>query len=327
MKLTRQVRPGSSKLTNCTVCEGTNIHFSFFKNEYGILNCRDCDHLFTDLIMTPQKVNEIYSDDYFFGGGDGYDDYTLQGKMLTGRGEYYADKLGSYMVPGKVLDIGSAAGFLLKGFENKGWQGTGIEPNASMAEYGRTVVGLDIKKGTLVSVKLNDKYDLIIVIQVIGHIDNLKNSIDQMSGYLKPGGHILIETWNKDSITAKIFGKSWHEFSPPSTLNYFSKKSLKEVMRQQNFSLVGQGTPKKKINSGHARSFIKHKLRDSKKLRWMAGITSLIPGNVNLPYPSEDLFWYLFKKNQAKRYFSELEGYDIALEEKKVVSTYKKMPN
>jgi hypothetical protein len=29
----------------------------------------------------------------------------------------------------------------------------------------------------------------------------------------------------------------------------------------------------------------------------MAGITSLIPGNMIIPYPSEDLFWALFKKN------------------------------
>ena len=82
------------------------------------------------------------------------------------------------MVPGKVLDIGSAAGFILKGFENKGWQGTGIEPNASMAEYGRTVM-VNIKKGTIETVELEEKFDLIIIIQVVAHISNLKNSINK----------------------------------------------------------------------------------------------------------------------------------------------------
>ena len=212
-----------SNLMNCTVCESNNNpEVSFLKNEYRILNCKDCNHLFTDVILTPENVDVIYSDDYFFGGGAGYDDYTLQKDMLIRRGEYYADKISRYMVPGKVLDIGSAAGFILKGFENKGWQGTGIEPNASMAEYGRTI-GVNVKKGTIETVELGEKFDLIIIIQVVAHISNLKNSLNKMSNYLKPGGHILIETWNKDSITAKIFGKHWHEFSPPSTLNYFSK--------------------------------------------------------------------------------------------------------
>ena len=280
---------------NCTLCESIDTEVAFLKNKYSIIKCNNCNHLFTGIELTPENVDVIYSDDYFFGGGHGYDDYTLQKDMLIGRGEYYADKIKKYMDPGKMLDVGSAAGFILKGFENKGWQGTGIEPNAAMAEYGRTVVGLNIRKGILDSVQLEKKFDLIIIIQVIGQINNLKNSIIKMSDYLKPGGHILIETWNKDSITAKIFGKHWHEFSPPSTLNYFSKKTLKKLMCQHNFSPVSQGTPKKDIYSSHAKSFLKHKLLKSGNLKWLAGIASLIPGNIIIPYPSEDLFWVLFQ--------------------------------
>ena len=111
--------------------------------------------------------------------------------MLIGRGEYYADKMSNYLAPGKVLDIGSAAGFILKGFENKGWRGTGIEPNASMAEYGRNFAGVNVKKGTLGCVKLKGKFDLIIIIQVVAHMNDLKNSINKLSDYLVPGGHIF----------------------------------------------------------------------------------------------------------------------------------------
>ncbi len=283
---------------NCPLCESPNTELAFIKHKHRILNCNDCGHLFTGLILTSEKVNEVYSDDYFFGGGAGYDDYTQQEDMLTKRGEYYADKMNAYMKPGKMLDIGSAAGFILKGFENKGWEVTGIEPNASMAEYGNKIVGVNVITGTLETIKLEEKYDLIIIIQVIGHINNITSSLNTMLNYLKPGGYVLIESWNKDSITAKILGKSWHEFSPPSTLNYFSKKSLNKMMGRFDFSLVGEGKPKKKISSTHARSFIKHRVQESKGLKWMAGITSLIPGNIMLPYPAEDLFWYLFKKNE-----------------------------
>jgi len=34
----------------------------------------------------------------------------------------------------KVLDIGCAAGFILKGFEDSGWICRGIEPNETMAK-------------------------------------------------------------------------------------------------------------------------------------------------------------------------------------------------
>ena len=69
---------------------------------------------------------------------------------------------------------------LLKGFENKGWQGTGIEPNASMAEYGKKIVGVNVITGTIETIKLEEKYDLIIIIQVIAHINNISSSINTM---------------------------------------------------------------------------------------------------------------------------------------------------
>lgn len=281
---------------NCTVCNNSNTEVRFEKDGYNILHCLNCDHLFTDYLPTQKEVEKIYSDDYFFKGGFGYNDYTLERDMLIKRGEYYATKMSKYMNPGKVLDIGSAAGFILKGFENENWKGTGIEPNNFMVEYGKQNLNANLLQGTIETIELNEKFDLITLIQVVAHISNIDSSIKKMAGLLNPEGQILIETWDKDSLTSRIFGKYWHEYSPPSTLNFFSKKTLALLMKQQGFSLIDQGTPKKNIHSKHAKSLISHKLAESKKLIWMAGITKLIPDNMNLPYPSEDLFWALFKK-------------------------------
>jgi 2-polyprenyl-3-methyl-5-hydroxy-6-metoxy-1,4-benzoquinol methylase len=217
--------------------------------------------------------------------------------MLIKRGEYYAGKMSKYMQSGKMLDVGAAAGFLIKGFENRGWRATGIEPNNSMVEYGKKVIGVNTKKGTIKTVELEDKFDLVILIQVMGHIYDLHSSMNRIYNFLKPNGYVLIETWNKDSFMAKIFGKHWHEYSPPGTSNFFSKKTLDQLMVEHNFSKIAGGMPKKSIYSNHAKSLIKHKLYESKGLKWLAGIISLIPKNLVLPYPSEDLFWVLYKKN------------------------------
>ncbi|HEY5370721.1 MAG TPA: class I SAM-dependent methyltransferase [Hanamia sp.] len=282
---------------NCTICDSSNTEFKFLKNGYEILHCADCSHRFTNFTPTPKEINQIYADDYFFKGGAGYDDYTLERDMLIKRGEYYADKINKFTDHGKVLDIGAAAGFILKGFENKGWQGIGVEPNHSMAEYGKNELGVNIKNGTIETVELKDTFDLVIMIQVAAHIYDLHNSISRIYKFLNPDGQVLIETWDKDSLTARIFGKNWHEYSPPGTLNYFSKKTLNRLMLQHNFSMVAQGTPRKSIHSKHAKSLIRHKMLESKGLKWMAGTTALIPGNSILPYPSEDLFWTLYQKN------------------------------
>lgn len=281
---------------NCPVCDSSDTKIKFLKNGYKIVWCHACSHLFTDFEPTDDDVNQIYSDDYFFNGGAGYEDYTLEKDMLIKRGSYYAQKIKEYIPGGKLLDIGAAAGFILKGFENNGWQGMGIEPNQRMVEYGKNIVGVNLKKGTIETVELEGGFDLVVLIQVVAHIYDLQKALKKIYRLLKPGGCVLIETWNKDSLTARIFGKNWHEYSPPGTLNYFSKKTLNKLMSDNKFSNIAHGTPKKKIHSAHAKSLIKHKLLESRKLSWMAGLTSLIPGNLILPYPSEDLFWSLYKR-------------------------------
>jgi len=280
---------------NCQIC-GSAASLTFNKNNYSILECKSCKHYFTELTVTTDLVHKIYSDRYFYGGGDGYSDYTLEGEMLVHRGEYYARKIRKFISSGKVLDVGAAAGFILRGFENMGWQGIGIEPNSKMVEYGKFNLGIDLRQGTFETVKLDSKFDLVIMIQVIAHLFDLNRSIKNAFDFLKPGGYVLIETWNRSSITAKLFGSYWHEYSPPSTLNFFNKKTLDILMNKYNFQKIKSGWPQKKILSNHAISILKHKMEDIRLLRKISRIVGIIPDKVLLPYLADDLFWSLYWK-------------------------------
>jgi len=280
---------------NCQVC-GNVGSLAFIKNNYRILKCKRCNHYFTELKVTFEKVNEIYSDNYFYGGGDGYPDYTLERDILIRQGEYYSQKISKFISHGKVLDVGAAAGFILKGFENMGWQGVGIEPNVKMVEYGKKVLGIDLQQGTLETARFDEKFDLIMLIQVIACLYSLNRSIKNAYDLLKPGGYVLIETGNTSSLTAKLFGKFWHEYCPPSTLNYFNKKNLDNLMNKFNFQKIKSGRPQKKIISNHAKSLVRHKMEDIRFLKNFSGIVNVIPNDVILPYPGEDLFWVLYHK-------------------------------
>ena len=132
----------------CPTCPRTG-EFAFMKSGYRILECPGYDHLFTDFSSPADNVFKIYSDRYFFDGGEGYPNYLEEEKLLIRHGEYYAKKIKRYINPGNVLDIGSAAGFILKGFENLGWKGTGIEPNETMVRLLSEVLNLELHQGTL----------------------------------------------------------------------------------------------------------------------------------------------------------------------------------
>ena len=280
----------------CPVCGEEKNTPKFTINTYRIVECQICSHEFAEVRATRDSVDQIYSDEYFFGGEDGYPDYTIEGGMLIKRGEQYADIVGSFMKSGLLVDIGAAAGFIMKGFENKGWEVKGLEPNSSMVHYGKKVLGLDIKVGTIESARFDIQADLVTLIQVIPHLYDLNSSINSINSILKTGGYVLIETWNKDSMTARILARNWHEYSPPSTINFFSKKTLDLLMERFGFIKIASGKPKKKIHSTHAKSLLKYKIENSNLFRWMSGIEKLIPSNKYFPYPAEDLFWSLYRK-------------------------------
>ncbi len=280
----------------CPVCKKYNTTEKFEINSYKILDCAACGHRFTGLKLNKEDIKEIYSDNYFFEGKDGYPDYTLEKDMLTGRGEKYAEIASRFMDPGTLLDVGAAAGFLMKGFENTGWKVVGVEPNSSMAGYGKENLGLDITVGTIEETKLDFTVDLVLLIQVVAHLYDLDGSMDSINRILKKRGYLLVETWDKDSYMARLLGRRWHEYSPPSTLNYFSRETIDLLMGRHGFEKISSGRPGKKLHSRHAKSLLRHKLESSKSFKWLAGFEKILPENKYIPYPSEDLFWVLYRK-------------------------------
>lgn len=268
----------------------------FIKNGYPVMDCQKCLRRFAEIHEIETHVSRVYSDDYFFEGYDGYPNY-LEGKdILFNYGVHYAKIIKRYTNPGKVLDVGCAAGFILKGFEYSGWSGHGIEPNETMASFGRNELNLDIITGNLETFKTNVKYDLITLIQVIGHLYDVDKALVNVSDLLNKNGLVLIESWNMNSFYARIMGKHWHEYSPPSVINWFSDDTLTTLFKAYGFEKIGSGFPSKQINLKHALSLLGHKVPDFYFKKKIIGFLSQSTGKIAIYYPPIDLKWYLFRK-------------------------------
>ena len=126
--------------------------------------------------------------------------------MLRSRGRMYAKKIAQFTKPGKMLDVGAAAGYILQGFVESGWIGMGLEPNASMAALGSSQLGLDVCQGSLESIETDECFDLISMIQVDAHFYDAKLAFQKAYELLNPGGLLLIETWDRSSVSAANSG-------------------------------------------------------------------------------------------------------------------------
>lgn len=273
----------------CPLCRSES-KFAFEAKGFALRDCLQCTHRFTALAADETHVAAVYDDSYFAGGGAGYADYLAEGEMLRRRGRMYAQKLEKFAAAkGTMLDVGAAAGFLLKGFADEGWRGVGLEPNAEMARFGREKLNVEMRQGSLESFQTDEKFDLISMIQVVAHFYDPRAAFRKAFELLNENGSLLIETWNRDSLSARIFGRGWHEYSPPSVLQFYSEKGLTAFLKTVGFEKQAGGRPSKKISGAHAKSLLKYRLGENFLLR-------LIPDKLNFPYPSEDLFWALYRK-------------------------------
>ena len=266
------------------------------KNGYPIMDCLSCLRRFTVITNNENHLAEVYADNYFFDGRSEYANYLEDKDTLINYGIRYAKIIGKHSSTGKILDIGSAAGFILKGFVSKGWTGQGIEPNATMAAYGKKELNIDIHAGSLEDFKSDEKFDLVTMIQVIGHFYDIDKSMKNISDLLSPDGIVLVESWNMKSLVARIFGKNWHAYSPPSTINWFSDESLKKLFNSYGFTFVESGYPLKKITMKRALSIIENKAPEFWFKAKFIKFLKLLTGRLVLIYPPVDLKWYVFRK-------------------------------
>lgn len=274
--------------------EERTVHL--IKNGYTIQDCKKCGHRFTTIQNSESHVSKVYGDDYFFAGKQGYPNYLDEKDILLKYGINYSKIVSKYTKPGRVLDVGCAAGFILKGFEQSGWKCNGLEPNDSMASYGRNELNLDITTGNLESFRTDLKFDLVNMIQVIGHFIDLDKSVQNVHQLLNQQGLVLVESWDMKSIMAGVMGKNWHEYSPPSVINWFSDETITGFFNYYGFELMARGRPSKRIGVKHGLSLLDASTPGFFFKKRVFSFLSRKFGKYDVYYPPLDVKWYLFRK-------------------------------
>ncbi len=279
----------------CPVCKAEALPWHSIKG-YPIYECRGCRHRFVPGDRNARHVQETFDDRYFRDGEAGYPGYLNDGDILRDRGRRYARIVARYMTPGRLLDVGSAAGFILRGFIDRGWSGQGLEPNKAMTEFGRRG-GLNIECASLEDYRSGGQFDLIVMLQVIMHFYDLGRACQSAAGLTKPGGFWLIEAFNPHSLIGRLMGKHWHDYNPPSALHWFSPGALGLLLRRHGLEQVAIGRAPKSISAAHAKSILRFQFGGSSRVPRLAlPILGAIPDSWAIPYPGDDIYWALFRK-------------------------------
>lgn len=146
----------------------------------------------------------------------------------------------------RLFELGCGAGAQLKVLAELGWEVSGVELGVSASRFARERLGLDVRQGSLESVKPpSAAFDVVVASHVLEHLPDPAAAAAEIARILRPGGRLYVSVPNGGALEAGLFGSRWaweaphhlHHFTPASFARMLERAGLRvESERHELFS-------------------------------------------------------------------------------------------
>ena len=142
------------------------------------------------------------------------------------------DLIKQFQPGGRLLEVGCARGDFLR-VARESFDAYGVEPNLELAESASKVVPVhrDIIERTPWS-----GFDVITSFHVIEHVDSPRSFVQAAAARLKPGGLLVLETPNIDSLPYKLLRSHWRQFIPEHYF-FFDPKTMARLLSDHGLKI------------------------------------------------------------------------------------------
>lgn len=128
--------------------------------------------------------------------------------------------------PGTLLDVGCGTGEFLIGMARDGWDVYGTERSSYAASIAREALGHHrVVLGGLDHLA-HRRFDVITLWHVLEHAEDPHALLESAVARLAPGGLLIIEVPNAESLALKCSGPNYYLHMVPEHLFYWSERSL-----------------------------------------------------------------------------------------------------
>ncbi len=165
-----------------------------------------------------------------------YENYAIEKRIKTyhSKRRYFEKRyrrqlkdIKKFKASGRLLDVGCNIGMFLVEAAKVGFLVTGVELNNACAEYALNHTGLDVFSDDIEHIAFPaESFDVVTMYDVLEHIPDMERILAEINRILKPGGVLVIQSPNLDSLMATMTGPSWSWLSPPDHIYHFSPKAL-----------------------------------------------------------------------------------------------------
>jgi len=216
--------------------EARDVEYASVSDVFAYLRCAACDVL-TIHPVPRTRLSEIYPHNYY-SFGDSKPGFTARVKEALDRRFFHRILEQMEGESLAALDVGGGSGWLLdvvKGLDPRIATTQVVDIDSSAASVARTH-GHDFFEGTIESYETDDRFDLVLMLNIIEHVADPRAVMERVRRLVAPGGLVLIKTPNHDSLDARLFRRrSWAGLHCPRHWVLFSKQSFDALCQDSGF--------------------------------------------------------------------------------------------
>ena len=211
---------------NCLLCDSVSVKKLKGYEEHHLVKCQSCKFVFCEPIPTSMELEKHYEN---YGRNDYLSPLTIK------RYHEILDTFEPYRKTNRLIDVGCGIGYFLEEAKKRGWEVYGTEFTDEAMEI-CSKKGIYMKKGVLNPKDYNSQeFDVITSFEVIEHINNPREELQNFYKILRKGGMVYCTTPNFNSLLRYRLKEKYNVICYPEHLSYYTPKTLKYVFEKEGF--------------------------------------------------------------------------------------------
>ncbi|MGV3528309.1 MAG: class I SAM-dependent methyltransferase [Flavisolibacter sp.] len=235
---------------HCPVCGSPHIDplmgvkdHSVSGEQFAVWLCRDCSLRFTQDVPDENSIGPYYASPEYISHSNtdkGMLNKVYQAvrkRTLEGKAKLV---ISNTVSKGSLLDVGAGIGAFLNVMKEKGWDVTGVEPDAGARKNAKELFDLELETTDRFYSLQENSFDAITLWHVLEHVHDLHRYVEQLKSLLKPDGRIFIAVPNYSAYDADKYKSYWAAYDVPRHLYHFSPEAVRRLVEQHGLKILGK---------------------------------------------------------------------------------------